>query len=134
MPEHRLGRLGWWVPLMLVVDTGSPTPPYEQIRAQVVAFVHDGSLAPGTRLPTVRRLAGDLGIAANTVARAYRELERAGIVETRGRHGTFVAADSDAAVAAAAEAASTFAARVRELGVPPAEGLRLVARALDLPG
>lgn len=119
---------------MLVVDTDSPTPPYEQIRSQVVAFVHDGSLAPGTRLPTVRRLAGDLGIAANTVARAYRELERAGIVETRGRHGTFVATDGDEAVAAAAEAASAYAARLQELGVAPADGLRLAARALGLPG
>jgi DNA-binding transcriptional regulator YhcF (GntR family) len=118
---------------MLVVDTDSPTPPYEQVRAQIVALAANGDLPPGTRLPTVRRLAGDLGIAANTVARAYRELERAGVVETRGRHGTFVAADADASVAAAAEAASAFAARVRELGVAPAEGLRLVARALGLP-
>lgn len=118
--------------MMLVIDPGSPTPPYEQVRSQIVALVHAGDLAHGSRLPTVRRLAGDLGIAANTVARAYRELERAGIVETRGRHGTYVAADGDAAVAAAAEAASAFAARLQQLGVAPADGLQLVARALGL--
>lgn len=120
--------------MMLVVDPRSPTPPYEQVRAQIVALVRAGELAPGSRLPTVRRLAGDLGLAANTVARAYRELERAGVVETRGRHGTFVAADGDEAVAAAAEAASAYAARLQELGVAPADGLRLAARALGLPG
>jgi DNA-binding transcriptional regulator YhcF (GntR family) len=117
---------------MLVIDTSSPTPPYEQVRSQVVALVRSGELAPGTRLPTVRRLAGDLGIAANTVARAYRELERAGIVETRGRHGTFVGSDIDAAAAAAADAAAAFAARVDELGIAPSEGLRLAVRALGL--
>lgn len=117
---------------MLVIDTDSPTPPYEQVRSQVVALVRSGDLAPGTRLPTVRRLAGDLGLAANTVARAYRELERAGVVETRGRHGTFVGADIDAAAAAAADAAAAFATRVHELGIDPSEALRLVARALGL--
>ncbi|TVR61035.1 MAG: GntR family transcriptional regulator [Gemmatimonadales bacterium] len=118
---------------MLVIDTDSPTPPYEQVRAQVVALVRSGDLAPGTRLPTVRRLAGDLGLATNTVARAYRELERAGIVETRGRHGTFVGPDVDSAAEAALDAAAAFAARVDELGLAPSEGLRLAARALGLP-
>ncbi|EUA73194.1 bacterial regulatory s, gntR family protein [Mycobacterium xenopi 4042] len=60
-------------------------------------------------MPTVRELAGQLHLAVNTVARAYRELEGAGIVETRGRFGTFVArADpADAAMAAAAGRTST---------------------------
>lgn len=116
---------------MLVVDPRSPTPPFEQIRAQVVELVHDGRLLPGTRLPTVRRLAGDLGIAANTVARAYRELERAGVVETRGRHGTFVA-DREGVAGEAVAAATTYADRLRDLGVPPADGLRLAAEALGL--
>jgi DNA-binding transcriptional regulator YhcF (GntR family) len=118
---------------MLVVDPRAPTPPYEQVRLQVVELVGRGQLTPGARLPTVRRLAGDLGLAPNTVARAYRELERAGIVETRGRHGTFVAADDDAMVHAARSEAEAYAQRLRELGVPPTEGLRLAARALGLP-
>lgn len=73
------------------VDLGSATPPYEQIRAQISSLIALGALAPGTRLPTVRRLAADLGIAAGTVARAYRELEQAGLIDTRRRNGTVVA-------------------------------------------
>ncbi len=117
---------------MLVVDPASPTPPFEQLRTQIVGLVHDGELPPGARLPTVRRLAGDLGIAPNTVARAYRELEQAGVIETRGRHGTDVAHRDDT-TAQAAEAAAVYAERVRELGIPRAEGLRLAAQALSCP-
>lgn len=73
------------------VDLDSATPAYEQIRAQIAALIALGALEPGTRLPTVRRLAADLGIAAGTVARAYRELEQPGLIETRRRNGTVVA-------------------------------------------
>ena len=73
------------------VNLRSATPPYEQIRAQVSSLIAIGALAPGARLPTVRRLAADLGIAAGTVARAYRELEQSGLIETRRRNGTVVA-------------------------------------------
>lgn len=76
----------------LSIDLRSAVPPFEQIRAQVSALIAAGALAPGTRLPTVRRLAADLGIASGTVARAYRELEHAGLVETGRRKGTTVAA------------------------------------------
>jgi DNA-binding transcriptional regulator YhcF (GntR family) len=116
---------------MLVVDPRSPTPPFEQIRAQIVELVHRGELVTGARLPTVRRLAGDLGIAPNTVARAYRELERAGVIETRGRHGTYVA-HRDGTAGQAAAAAGAYAARLRELGIPPGEGVRLATAALGL--
>ena len=74
------------------VDLGSAVPPYEQIRIQISSLIAVGSLASGTRLPTVRSLAADLGIAAGTVARAYKELEQAGLIETRRRNGTLVAA------------------------------------------
>ena len=73
------------------MNLGSATPPYEQIRTQVSSLIALGTLAPGTRLPTVRSLAADLGIAAGTVARAYRELEQSGLIETRRRNGTVVA-------------------------------------------
>lgn len=119
--------------MILLIDPRSPTPPYEQVRLQVVELVRRGELALGSRLPTVRRLAGDLGLAVNTVARAYRELERAGIVETRGRHGTFVATDSDLTARAGWAEAEAFATRVRQLGVPPAEALQLASDALGLP-
>ncbi len=72
----------------LTIDAGSPVPPFEQIRAQLQAMVDGGALPEGTRLPPIRQLAGDLGLAANTVARAYRELELEGLVQARGRHGT----------------------------------------------
>ena len=72
---------------MIVIDPRSPVPPFEQLRVQLLAQVQSGELAPGARLPTVRRLADDLGIAPNTVARTYRELEASGIIETRGRNG-----------------------------------------------
>lgn len=65
------------------VDTASPVPPYEQIRAQLAALITTGRMPEGERLPTVRQLAADLGLAAGTVARAYRELEAASLIRTR---------------------------------------------------
>lgn len=115
---------------MLSVDPDSPEAPWEQVRAQVVAQVRSGELAPEARLPTVRGLAEDLGLAPNTVARAYRTLEADGVVVTRGRHGTSVAASSDASTREASAAARTFAATARRLGLPPAEALALVEDAL----
>ncbi|MDF9751129.1 GntR family transcriptional regulator [Arthrobacter sp. ES3-54] len=73
------------------INLRSPVPPFEQIRAQITSLITVGTLAPGTRLPTVRSLASDLGLAAGTVARAYKELELAGLTETRRRNGTVVA-------------------------------------------
>ena len=81
----------------ITVDLRSATPPYEQIRSQISSLVAVGALPPGSRLPTVRSLASDLGIAAGTVARAYKELEAAGVVESRRRGGTFVASVPDGA-------------------------------------
>src|SRR4051794_3451347 len=74
----------------VVVDTASPIPPFEQVRTQIAAQVADGSLPAGTRLATVRQMASDLGLAPNTVARAYRELEVDGVITTHGRRGSFV--------------------------------------------
>jgi DNA-binding transcriptional regulator YhcF (GntR family) len=76
--------------MILEVDPRSPVAPYEQLRQQVTAMVLAGRLAPGDRLPSIRQLANDLGIASGTVARAYRELESDGVVTTHGRHGTLV--------------------------------------------
>lgn len=114
----------------VTVDPSSATAPFEQVRQQVLALVSTGSLAAGTRLPTVRALAESLGIAANTAARAYRELESDGILETRGRNGTFVAPHGDIVQRQAQEAAAAFATRIRQLGVDPEEGLALAAAAL----
>ena len=107
----------------LQVDPQSPVSIFEQLRVGVIDAVRDGRLPPGTRLPTVRDLAGKLGLAANTVARAYRELETAGIVETRGRNGTFVS-PTDPAAATMATAARSFADTARSLGLGKAEAIR----------
>ncbi len=109
---------------MIVLDGTSTTPPYEQIRSQIAARVETGALQPGDRLPTVRRLAEDLGLATNTVARAYRELEQGGVIETRGRAGSFVTGDQVTRKAKAAAAA--YLAETRALGLSAAEALSLV--------
>lgn len=119
---------------MIVIDPSSPTPPFEQLRSQLIDAVASGELAAGARLPTVRRLADDLGIAPGTVARAYRELEASGIIETRGRNGTFVAFDADPARQQLQRAAAAFAAQVRELRLDTDEALAAVTAALRDPG
>ncbi|MCH9735198.1 MAG: GntR family transcriptional regulator [Actinomycetia bacterium] len=107
------------------VDPRGGGPLFNQLRMQIIDLIRDGQLAPGARLPTVRELAGELNLAVNTVARAYRELEAAGVVETRGRFGTFVAR-SDPVDVAMASAAHTFVSASRALGVEKAEALRYV--------
>ena len=109
---------------MIDLDSTSSTPPYEQIRSQLAARVDSGALQPGDRLPTVRRLADDLGVATNTVARAYRELEQSGVIETRGRGGSFVTGDQVAR--RAKEAAVAYLAETRALGLSAAEATALV--------
>jgi DNA-binding transcriptional regulator YhcF (GntR family) len=101
---------------VITVDPSSSVPPYEQVRLAIAYEVRNGALPPGARLPTVRRLATDLGLAPNTVARAYRELEHDEVVETRGRHGTFVAAH-DQSQRQAATATAEYVERLRRLGV-----------------
>ena len=81
---------------LITVDLRDATPPYEQIRAQVASLIDVGQLVDGSRLPTVRALASDLGVATGTVARAYRELEAAGLIESRRRLGTIVTHSSPA--------------------------------------
>jgi len=73
------------------LDTSSGVPFYRQVIEQVLLAVGDGRLTPGTQLPTVRQLAVDLSVNLNTVAKAYREMEIRGIVETQQGTGTFVA-------------------------------------------
>ncbi|WP_043671803.1 GntR family transcriptional regulator [Clavibacter michiganensis] len=111
------------------IDPGSATPPYEQLRAEVVRRASEGELPVGARLPTVRALAEQAGVAVNTVARAYKELEADGVIETRGRAGSFVAAQDDvpAALRAAAVAYAQLAGR---LGVAADDARRVADEAL----
>lgn len=117
--------------MMIVVDPGVPLPVYEQIREQVVRLVASGTLGPGHRLPSIRQLAADLGLAKGTVARAYELLDAESVIETRGRSGSFVVeapvvsrAERTVALDAAAEALVVTA---RQVGVE----LDSVRRAVD---
>jgi DNA-binding transcriptional regulator YhcF (GntR family) len=116
---------------MIELDLHSQVPPFEQLRAGIAARIRDGRLPAGTRLPPVRRLAQDLTLAPNTVARAYRELESAGLVETAGRRGTRVSVSAEGMAREAAAAAATFADAVHRLGLPVADALALARAALE---
>ncbi|MGB9776410.1 MAG: GntR family transcriptional regulator [Anaerolineae bacterium] len=83
--------------MRLQIEPESPVPIYVQIEEQVRALIAAGRLRPGDQLPTIRQLAVDLGVNYNTVARAYLELERAGIITTQRGRGTFVAGVPDEA-------------------------------------
>lgn len=116
--------------LKIVIDTDAATAPYEQLRGQISEQARSGALPVGYRLPTVRGLAEQLGLAANTVAKAYRALEADGVIETRGRGGTLIAAVGDAADRRAAQAAQGYAEEVKRLGLSRAEALAAVNDAL----
>ena len=116
---------------LLRLDPESAIPPYEQLRTQVAAMTVTGELEPGQKLPTVRQLAADLGLAPNTVARAYRELEADGVISTQGRRGTFVSSAAldepdGTAVGAARKAAVSFTEAARRGGLSLPEATRLV--------
>jgi GntR family transcriptional regulator len=81
--------------LLIRIDTSTGVPIWQQIVAQVTRQALSGRLVPGQRLPTVRELASELRVNPNTVARAYQELERTGVVETRRGLGTFAREVSD---------------------------------------
>lgn len=100
----------------LRIDTDSDRPPFEQVRVGVIDLIESGQLLTGERLPTVRALASRLGVAANTVARSYRELEAAGVIETRGRQGSFIKAGRHDALDAGFAAATAYVETARELG------------------
>jgi DNA-binding transcriptional regulator YhcF (GntR family) len=116
---------------VIALDPGSPLPPFEQVRRQIADAVRSGSLLPGVRLPTVRQLAGDLDLAVNTVAKAYRELELAGLVETRGRQGTFVAGPPSGTRERAVKAARDYLGQMSELGYGEAEALAIIQHEAD---
>ncbi|MBB5936308.1 GntR family transcriptional regulator [Streptomyces zagrosensis] len=116
--------------LRLTVEPDTGTAPFEQVRTQVADQARSGALPVGYKLPTVRGLAEELGLAANTVAKAYRVLEADGVIETRGRHGSFIAAAGDAAVRELAAAAELYARRAHHLGLDQAAARAAVTDAL----
>lgn len=118
--------------MTLTIDMSSPVPPFEQLRQQIVRQVGSGVLVPGAQLPTVRRLAADLGLAPNTVARTYKELEAAGVVRTAGRRGTVVSEPPGGGSVEPLSSVREFVSRMQALGVPAGEAVRLVRLAYDL--
>lgn len=122
--------------MTLRLDLGSHIPPYEQLRAQFAVMIAAGLLEPHTRLPTVRALSGALSVAPGTVARTFRELQHEGLIESRGRHGSFVVDEPPGSEPVAERqrrlelAATTFAHAVRQLGIRPAAALEAAERAL----
>ncbi|WP_405684469.1 GntR family transcriptional regulator [Streptomyces sp. NBC_00057] len=114
------------------INHASPVPPYEQLRGQLADLISVGQLRQGDRLPSVRQLASDLGLANNTVVRAYRELETAGLVKSRRGSGTQVVAPAATTDAKAklAEHASTYTAAARQLNVTDEEALAAIRHAL----
>jgi GntR family transcriptional regulator len=107
--------------MRVTVDTASPIPAYEQIRAQVTALADNGVLPAGARLPPIRQLAADLGLAPGTVAKAYTLLERTGVASTHRRRGTLItdrgALDPADQLSELRRAADVFARAVQLLNV-----------------
>lgn len=117
--------------ITVYIDATSTTPHYEQLRSQLSALIRSGRLEDGERLPTVRALANDLGIAPGTVARAYRDLESAGLAITSRKVGTIVTAPPRThARSRAAQAAHAFAHIATSCGVSDAEAHDLLSAAL----
>lgn len=119
--------------MILSIDGESPVPPFEQLRTQITSMVRLGLLGEGARLPSIRQLANDLGLAGGTVARAYRELEVDGTVVTKGRHGTTVGGSQNGTAEAAPELrrAAAYADKVRRLGVAEGEAVAALRAAFD---
>lgn len=112
------------------VDLRSAVPVYEQIRSRIAGFIGSGALNPSERLPSVRALAADLGVAVNTVVRAYTELEAAGLVHTRRRTGTVVAELTTPPIPIQVhEAARTYIGASRDAGLDEDSVLEIVRAA-----
>lgn len=112
------------------INPQSPTSLYEQLRSQIIEQIEVGELIAGSKLPAVRPLAADLGVAPYTVARVYRVLEQDGFLETRGRNGTVVKGQPGSAEALLQVDATAYAARAKELGVTSDVALQFATAAL----
>lgn len=122
----------------VTVDTTSPVPPFEQLRAGIARLIAVGELPAGTRLPPVRQLAGDLALAPGTVQRAYAELQAAGLVRSRARRGVIVTDDiahstgPQATTEHLATVARQFVEHARRLGIDDDQIRRALEEQLEL--
>lgn len=114
--------------MVLSLDPDSPEPPFRQLKTQIVDAIRSGTLTPGTRMPAIRTMATEVGIAARTAAKVYSELEEAGVLEGRGRAGTFVTAPDETS-ALLNSAAEEFASRASGSGFTLDEALTAVRAA-----
>jgi DNA-binding transcriptional regulator YhcF (GntR family) len=118
--------------LTLTIDRSLDDPVYEQVADQVRRLVASGALGPGTALPSVRQLAGDLGVNLNTIARAYRLLEAEGFLVIRDRAGVVVAAPAaemdHSANAKLLDQMRAALARLRQAGMATEELLSVMRR------
>ena len=100
---------------MIAINYRDPRPIYEQIQAELRRLMLTGALPPGSRLPSVRELAGQLAINPNTIQRAYRELEAEGYTVSVPGKGSYVSRENDAAKAHKAELMEKLSALTAEL-------------------
>ena len=117
--------------MIIVVDTSSGVPPYEQIRSQVAQMIGAGVLEGGARLPTIQQLANDLQLAPGTVSRAFKELERDGLLTSHRRRGSFVregvrAVSIEEQDARLDQAVQQFVLQLRQIGVDPETAIERV--------
>jgi DNA-binding transcriptional regulator YhcF (GntR family) len=114
----------------LSIDRNLKKPVYEQVAAQVRQLVASGALVPGATLPSVRQLAGDLGVNLNTVARAYRLLKAEGFLTIRDRAGVTVSAPAGqighSDQAKLLDQLRVTLAQLRQAGIAPDDLLRAV--------
>ena len=115
----------------LSLDPSSAVPVFEQIQVQVVDLISTGTWRAGTRLPPVRTLADQLGVAPGTVAKAYRALEQEGFVTTAGRAGTVVADQQPEASDEVRQQLRAVLQPLLDQGLKSGEVLRLVRSVLD---
>jgi GntR family transcriptional regulator len=125
--------------LLVAVDPKHPTPIYVQLDQGIRAAIATGRLPAGAQLPTVRQLAVELKVNANTVARVYADLERSGVVETRRGVGTFAAARQPAPAKKGREPelralAERWAAEAAARGFTSDDVMRVMARIHDKQG
>ena len=104
--------------MIIHIDAAAPLPVFEQMRSQIERLIASGQLRAGTKLPTIRQLAHDLGVARGTVNKVYDALAREGLIQTAGRHGTTVldGAETTTTSRDLDAAADTLAVVTRQLG------------------
>ena len=114
---------------MITINYRDPRPIYEQIQSELRRLMLTGALPPGSRLPSVRELAGQLAINPNTIQRAYRELESDGYILSVAGKGSFVAQVDKLAEQQKKQAVDAFRAaaqKLRQLGLTQAQLAQLL--------